>query len=127
MSNTIIETYTSSANYYIAKSSSKKIELSDKLKEHIENSSSQGKKLSKALKALSRNGESLSSLTSSDTSNDATITYKTGNEDVKTLVSSFNNLLKYSKNNSDNTELSKLYKSLKSYVKKKQILWNNLE
>lgn len=119
MTNTIIKNSTSINNYSsLSNLKSSKIELSAELQEYIKNSGTEGKKLLKALKSLCKNGESLSSLTSSDTSSEATTTYNNGNKDINTLVSSFNNLLKYSKNNSDNPKLSKLYKSLKNYVSK---------
>lgn len=109
---------TSYNNSYIPKTSTKKIELSAELKDYIENSSSEGKKLLKSLKNLFKDGTALSSLVASDTSNESVSVYKSGNTNVKNAISAFNNLLKYSKDNDDNPKLNKLYKSLKGYAKK---------
>ncbi len=96
----------------------KKVVLSDELKEYLENSGSQGGKLSKEINNLFRSSDKLSALISSDTSNEAVSLYKSGSSDVKNFIKTYNKVVKYIKNASDDAELANLTKKIKKYAKK---------
>ncbi len=95
-----------------------KFEISDELKDYIENSSNDCKKLLKSIKNLEKDGDFLSTLVSTNTDEESLTAYSNGRTNVKNLISSLNNLIKHCKNNSHDEKLQKLYKNLKQYTKK---------
>lgn len=118
MSNTISQVTTSSNSYVQINDSSDKVGLSKSLREYLTNSDSQSKQLVKSIKNLLKNKDTLSSLISTDTSEDAVSAYNNGLKNAKSVIASFNNIIRYAKSNTDDSELQDLYKTLKKYVKK---------
>ena len=120
MSNTITGGSTSYNSYSSRVSSSTNFKISDDLKEYIEKSGSDGKKILKAIKNLEKDGSSLSELVSTNTDDESLTYYNNGRANVKSLLSSINNVIKYCKNNGDDENLQELYKKLKNYTKKEE-------
>lgn len=126
MANTIssnISSYTVSSN---SSSTTKKVMLSDELKDYLENSSSSSKKVSKALNELFKDSDKLSQLISSDTSDEAVSLYKSGNSNINNFIDAYNKVIKYAKNTKDDTELQKLATNMRKYAQKESLTLNKM-